>query len=113
MWTKNLVAAAVLLCGSGGVAEATTYGAAGTIAVLRSHVANVSEDWFELTGVSSLGNCPVYNGLVLFVLKDDDRSWRHFAMALSAKRASTAISVWVDDTVLNSGGFCYLQYLQE
>lgn len=113
MWTKNLVAAAVLLCGSGGVAEATTYNATGTVALLRSHVVNVSEDWFQLTGVSSLGNCPVLYGLVLFVIKDDDRSWRHFAMVLSAKRAGTAILATVDDTVVNSGGFCYLQYLQE
>jgi hypothetical protein len=32
---------------------------------------------------------------------------------LSAKRAGTAVSAWVDDSVVNSGGFCYLQYMQE
>jgi hypothetical protein len=94
-------------------AEATSYNASGTIAVLRSHDAAVSQDWFQLTGVASLGNCATFNGLVLFTLRDDERSWRHFAMVLSAKRAGGTITAWVDDAVVsNPGGFCYLQYLQ-
>src|SRR5258707_13501723 len=116
MWIKTLLAGAVLLiplCGSRGVAEATTYSASGTIAVLRSHDAAVSADWFQLTGVRSLGNCATFNGLVIFIIKDDDRGWRHFAMALIAKRATATISAWVDDTVVaNSSGACYVQYMQ-
>jgi fructose-1,6-bisphosphatase/inositol monophosphatase family enzyme len=96
-----------------GTAQATSYSGTGTVALVRSHDADVSADWFQITGVASLGTCPVYNGLVLFVLKDDDRSWRHFAMALSAKRAGATITAWVDDTKLNPGGYCYLQYIQE
>lgn len=96
-----------------GAAEATTYGATGTIAALRSHDAAVSMDWFQVTAATAMGSCPTYNGLVIFVIKDDDRGWRHFAMALSAKRAGSTISAWVDDTIVNSGGYCYLQYMQE
>ncbi|MFL6600229.1 MAG: hypothetical protein ACJ8R9_02780 [Steroidobacteraceae bacterium] len=101
-----------LLWGVGDIAAATTYGASGTVAILRSHDAAVSEDWFTLTGVASLGTCPTLNGQVLFVLRDDERAWRHFALVLSAKRAGTPVSVWADDTVLNHAGFCYLQYMQ-
>jgi hypothetical protein len=97
----------------GGVAHATSYGGTGTVALVRSHDATVSEDWFQINGVASLGTCPVYNGLVLFVLKDDDRSWRHFALALNAKRAGATITAWVDDTKLNASGYCYVQYIQE
>jgi hypothetical protein len=109
----GIVAAIGLACGGAGTAEATAYGASGLVSALRSHDAAVSMDWFQITGVTSLGTCPTYNGLVLFIIKDDDRGWRHFAMALSAKRAGTAVSAWVDDSVVGSGGFCYLQYMQE
>lgn len=75
MWIKPLTAACLLpLCGSGSIAQATQYQASATIAVLRSHDTAVSEDWFELTGVTSLGNCPTYEGLVLILIKDDDRA---------------------------------------
>jgi hypothetical protein len=116
MHMKLLLAAALVtgvLWGICGTAEATSYGASGTVVALRSHDAAVSQDWFQLTGVASLGNCGTYNGLVLFILRDDDRSWRHFAMVLSAKRTGATLSAWIDDTVVSSpGGFCYLQYLQ-
>ena len=114
--TRSLAVAAAMLvslCTTGGPADAATYGGTGTVAAVRSHDAAVSDDWFELTGVTSLGSCPLYNGLVLIVLKDDDRGWRHFAMVLSAKRAGTAISAWVDDTKLTASGYCYVQYMQQ
>jgi hypothetical protein len=116
MRLKSLVCALASLLPLGSLssgAYATTYEATGTVAILRSHDTAVSEDWFQLTGATSLGNCPTYQGLVLIVLKDDDRAWRHFAMLLSAKRSATSISAWVDDTVLNSSGYCTLQYMQE
>src|SRR3954465_8518545 len=111
-WTRGLVLA-LLGTLSIGAAQATTYGGTGTVALVRSHDSAVSEDWFQITGVTSLGTCPTYNGLVLFVIKDDDRGWRHFTLAVSAKRAGTTISAWVDDTkVTPSGGGCYVQYIQ-
>lgn len=108
--TSTILIMATLL-GISGTVEATQYSATGTVAALRSHDAAISSDWFQLTGVASLGNCATYNGLVLFVLKDDDRSWRHFGMLLSAKRTQATITAWVDDAVASSG-FCYLRYLE-
>lgn len=111
---KIVIAAAAMVvsCAMCTDTWATQYSASGTVAVLRSHDVALSSDWFELTGVTSLGTCPTYNGLVLVALKDDDRALRHFAMVLSAKRAATALTVWVDDSVVNSNGFCYVRYMQ-
>jgi hypothetical protein len=97
-----------LYCSSAGAAP---YNGTGNIAVLRSHDAAVSWDWFSLTGVASLGTCPTINGVVLLVINDDDRGWRHFAIVLSAKRAGTTVTAFVDDTVLING-YCVIQYLQ-
>ena len=115
-WTLALVFVITMLVSlwtKGGTVEAATYSGTGTVAVVRSHDAAVSTDWFQLSGVTSLGTCPVYNGLVMFLIKDDDRGWRHFALALSAKRANATVTAWVDDTKVTPQGYCYVQYMQQ
>jgi len=106
----TLALAGTLLAGT---AQAASYTGAGQVALVRSHDAAVSMDWFQLAGVTSLGTCPVLNGMVLFIIKDDDRGWRHFAMALNAKRAGATVTAVVDDTKVTSAGYCYVQYMQE
>jgi len=112
---KTIVIASALLailCVPRGAAEAAQYSGTGTVAVLRSHDAAISLDWFALTGVASLGACPAVNGSVVIVIKDDLRGQRHLAIALAAKMAGMPLTVWVDDTNLDSTGYCYLEYLQ-
>jgi len=48
----------------GGVAHETSYRGTGTVALVRSHDAAVSEDWVQITAVASQGTCPIYNGPV-------------------------------------------------
>jgi hypothetical protein len=93
-------------------AIAGPYVASGSISVVRSHDPTLSADWFSLTGVSTVGTCGTYNGLVLFMIEDNENSWRHFAIALAAKSKSMAVNVQVDDSKKTPNGFCILQFIE-
>jgi hypothetical protein len=66
---------------------------------------------FSLVGVSSLGSCPTILGLVFLRLKEDVHGQRMYAAVLSAAASGSMLSVNVDDTIRDSGGFCYVKSL--
>jgi hypothetical protein len=94
------------------VSYATGYIATGTITRLSSYDltwfgANV--DFFNVSGVTSLGTCGVANGSVVFRLHDDVRGQRMFAGLTADKLVGNPITVYVDDQYKDSSGFCYTQ----
>jgi hypothetical protein len=92
---------------------AATYNGTGSVYLLRSHDAAIGLDWFSLVGVTSLGACKTADGgFVAIRIKDDSRGSRHFAIVLSAKLSGIPITAWVDDTNVDSAGYCYVQFLQ-
>ena len=108
------IAACLLGLTASGLSVAAPMDVVSTVKLLRSHdsswFANV--DWFALDGVTSLGGCPTYNGYVVFRLKDDERGKRQFTTVMSAKLASAPVTVDVDDTYLDSSGYCLVKFVQ-
>jgi hypothetical protein len=93
-------------------AAATGYVATGPVQFVRTHETGNSIDWMALSGVTSLGGCQASDGFIVFRIKDDDRGRRQFAMAMAAKLAGNSLIAAVDDSEVDSGGYCYLRYLQ-
>jgi len=94
-------------------AVGATYGGSGTVNyfVISDSSFGTNFDYFALTGVTALGNCPKANGLVLLKLKDDAKGQRQFSYVLAAKMTESTITVQVDDTVLDPSGYCYARQL--
>jgi hypothetical protein len=87
----------------------------GTVYLLRSHISGFGADvdWFSLVGVSSLGACKTADaGYVVLKLRDDPKGQRMFTLVLAAKTSGMPLTVWVDDTVTDSGGYCYVLFMQ-
>src|SRR3989454_1620455 len=87
----------------------------GTVYLLRSHDSSLgaSVDWFSLVGVSSLGACKTADaGYVVLRLRDDAKGQRMFTLVLAAKTSGTPMTVWVEDTLTDSGGYCYALAVQ-
>jgi hypothetical protein len=79
--------------------------------LLRSHGTAVSGDWFALYNVASLGTCGTYSGMVIVRIADDDRGKRHFAALLAARSQGATVSIAIDYNVKDSGGYCFLRYM--
>ncbi|MFL6604611.1 MAG: hypothetical protein ACJ8R9_25200 [Steroidobacteraceae bacterium] len=95
-------------------AHAATYSVTATIYAIVSADSSwgTEADYLALDGVTSLGNCPKQgNGLVLFILKDDAKASRQFAMLLAAKTAGTPITIDAEDTYRSSQGYCYIRHV--
>ncbi len=112
---KKLIVVLSLFIGTASVALAGSYNGTGTVYLLRSHSTNLgpNSDWFSLVGVTSLGNCKTADGgNVVLRLSDDAKGQRQFALVLAAKTAGTPVTAWVDDMNVDSGGYCYLMFVQ-
>jgi len=92
------------------VASAVTGEVTGQINTIRSHDLSVSSDWISLTNVTA-GSCGQSGGNAAFLFKDDERGKRHLSIAIAAKLAGKAVSIGYDDTGLQSGGFCFIRYI--
>ena len=102
----------LLMWGFSGSTWATTYSASGTANVLNIpdlSVFGANTDWFELTGVSSMGNCKGWGQGLIFRLKDDTRGQQMYATLLTAFTAGTTATVFADDTYADAGGDCYAE----
>lgn len=97
-----------------GVANATQVYSTGQITYFRSTDSSTGadKDYFALDGVSSLGTCGVYQGQVLFILKDDGKGNRQYAFVLSALRAGVSLTVYVDDQYKTPDGYCYVRTVE-
>lgn len=106
----SAVALEVIFSGS---AVGATYGGTGTIyaLVINDSSWGVDADYLMVNGVASLGTCPTMNGLVVLMLKDDDKAQRMFAALLAAKTTGTPVSIDADDTYRSSQGYCYLRHV--
>jgi hypothetical protein len=95
------------------VAFATQGQVSGQIQILRSHNAEVPNDWVQLSGVTTAGNCPplVSGQPIIFLLTDDVRGNRQFAALLTDKMAGATVTIGFDDTLVSSAGYCYLYFL--
>ena len=95
------------------VASAAVFSGTGTINSLISSDSTwgADADYFVVNGVTSLGTCPTQGGMVVFILKDDAKAQRQFAMVLSARSTEAAVTVVVDDTYVSSQGYCYLRHI--
>ena len=94
---------------------AALHAGTGTVYLLRSHDSTFGAgvDWFSLVGVSSLGACKIADaGYVVLRIRDDTKGQRMFTLVLAAKTSGTPITVWVDDTVTDSAGYCYALFMQ-
>jgi len=98
---------------------AAVHSGTGNVYVLQlfDAVYGADTDWFALSGVSSLGACktigPSPPGYVVLRLRDNPKGQRMFTVVLAAKASSTPLTVFVDDTITDGAGFCYVQYLEE
>ena len=93
-------------------AYAAPFTASGTVYILRSHATalGVDMDWFSLVGVTSLGVCKTADaGYVVLRLRDDAKGQRMYSIVLAAKNAGTPVHIVVDDTVTDSGSYCYVR----
>ena len=87
----------------------------GTVYRLRTHDRDygADADWVSLVGVTSLGNCKTADaGYVLMRIRDDVKGQRMFTLALTSKVSGTPLTVFVDDTVVDSLGYCYALFIQ-
>jgi hypothetical protein len=112
---KRLLLCLSTLIGFVSPTYAAPYVGTGTVYLLRSHDLRLGADvdWFSLVGVSSLGVCKTdEGGYVVLKIRDDQRGQRMFTLVLAAKTSGTPLSVQVDDTVTDSGGYCYVQFIQ-
>lgn len=112
---KRLAFCLSMLFGLVSPSDAAPYNGTGTVYLLRSHdsLYGASVDWFSVVGVSSLGACKTADGgYVVLKLRDDAKGQRMFTLVLAAKTSGTPITVWVDDTYTDSGGYCYAEAIQ-
>ncbi len=110
---QSLLACA-LVCGYPAAATATQLYVTSQLAYFRvaDTTQGVDKDYFALSGVSSLGSCGVYQGQVLFILKDDAKGARQYAFVLSALRSGAPLTVYVEDTYRNGDGYCYVRTVE-
>jgi hypothetical protein len=90
---------------------AAPHSGTGAVYILRSYDSALGPniDWFSLVGVSSLGTCNTADGgYVVLRIRDDAKGQRMFTLILAAKASNTPLTVWVDDTVTDSSGHCYV-----
>lgn len=103
-----------LVCGYPAAAAATQLYVTSQLAYFRvaDTTQGTDKDYFALSGVSSLGNCGVYQGQVLFILKDDVKGTRQYAFVLSALRSGAPLTVYVEDSYKNGDGYCYVRTVE-
>lgn len=95
-----------------------SYGAdyvfSGDIKFITSHDSQLGAniDWIGIEGFTSAGQCGVDSGVVVIRLRDDERARRHLSMAISAYMVGKPVSGKVDDSVRDSGGYCFLKYIK-
>ena len=107
------VSLACALCGVSHIANAATYTGTGTVSLLSTHDTSIpGNDFFTLSGVTSLGTCGTYLNAVVFRLKDDARAQRHFSLVLAARSTGVVVSATVDDSTKDPWGYCYLSYIR-
>jgi hypothetical protein len=96
-------------------ALATFYTGSGPVAAIVTNDSTwgADADYFVLSGVTSLGTCPAQGGMVLFLLKDDAKGQRQFALILAARASGAQVTADVDDAYKSPGGICYLRHLTE
>jgi len=90
------------------------YSFTGSVNMLRSHDLSFfgkDVDWFALNGFTSAGNCKPNGGYMVIRLRDDSRSARQFSMVLAALESGKNLTVWVDDTITDANGYCYLSFM--
>lgn len=95
--------------------HAAPFSGSGTVYLLRSHALDIAPDfdWFSLVGVTSLGICKTADaGYVVLRIHDDIKGQRMFTLVLAAKTSGTPLTVWVDDTILDPYGYCYVRAVQ-
>lgn len=93
-------------------AFAASYNGSGTVNVLNAAdltVFGANSNWFEVTGVNSLGNCKGWGQGTIFRLKDDLHGQQMYATLLSAMLSQTTVTVFVDDTYTDPNGYCYAE----
>jgi hypothetical protein len=93
---------------------AAPHSGTGTVYILRSHDSCCGGvDWFSLVGVTSLGACKAADGgYVVLKLRDDAKGSRMLTLVLAAKVSGAPITVFVDDTLTDSSGYCYALAVQ-
>jgi hypothetical protein len=96
------------------LAHANAYVASGTVVNIYTNDLNwfgANTDWFDVSGVTSLGTCGTSQGYVVFRIRDDVRGQRMFAGLTAAKLAGNSITVSVDEQDKDSTGFCFAQWI--
>lgn len=93
-------------------AEFTATGLIQKIFALDKVAYGVDKSHILIAGLSVAGTCPTNDGLVALVLRDDDGGRRQLSVALSAKLTNRSVVIRVEDAFKNSGGQCYLKYLE-
>lgn len=106
--TKKLLFLLVCFTSQHGWAQSHT----GTINLLRAQYAATGDSHYLLVnGFTAAGTCPLSGGLVIMRLRGDKNGDRQFAVALTAQAISKSVRVAVNDTITDSGGSCYLAYI--
>jgi len=94
--------------------HAAVYSGTGTVYMLQMFDAiyGADTDWFSLVGVTSMGACKTTGpGYVVFRIRDNPKGQRMFTVVLAAKTSGTPLTVFADDRVTDSSGYCYVQYM--
>ncbi|EOX4083457.1 hypothetical protein ACM65P_004570 [Vibrio alginolyticus] len=91
---------------------AQTYTGAGTVHTLRAHANDLwgdSSDFMLVNGFTNAGKCKTSSdGLILIRMPKEERE---FSVALAAQLSGKELVVSVDDTRLDSNGYCILRWL--
>ena len=93
-------------------ALAEIFTGSGKVATIRSHHSGIHNDWFSIEGFNSTnaGSClnSTDNNLLAIMIEDSDRGKRHFSLISSAYLSGLPITVVVNDSMKDAGGYCKL-----
>lgn len=94
--------------------NAQTYSHYGKVQQIRSHDLErwgSNADWILVEGFNNGGNCRLYGDTVLVRIKDDEHGKKQFSMVMMAYAMGKSVNVFVDDTVQDASGWCFLRYM--
>lgn len=100
---------AFFLCAS---AEAANYSYQGTVTQLITNSSSYGPnmDWFNVssfTSATGVGNCKSPN----IRIRDDLKGQRMYKALLAAELTGKSVVVYIDDTVTDSNGWCYVLFM--
>jgi len=93
--------------------EASTQSTTASVKLIRTHdplAGGTDGDWFALNGVTALGSCASFMGMIPIRIRDDSHGGRMLSQLQIAVTTGKMVSVVIDDTK-TSQGWCLAQWV--